>query len=672
MINENNINIENSEIEISKKLLIYKEQWKKFIDDEVVDTDIIPEYILKSWIKSKKNGINPYKLEDNSIIYYGSKDQIPKESRRLIKYQEILKELSKIAEDNEFQFLFVDPELRAIHFDNELYELFKHTTNGEVLFVGADCSESKMGTTAMSVALEQNSYVHIIAAQHYNQEFHNTHCASAPVYTSEGKQIGILNISSNNMSKIKDSKLLMNILIEIFKIRLKEEINFLRKKVLLANHLDNSTPDGIIMLDYNDEISYYNEKTLELLNIQKSKDIKPQMLHFIQKLELKDFSNNHEQYMPIAGNNIKFRLVEFHGFDEDSERVIIITKVDRNSVSTRPTKREDILFDFDSIIGKTIEIKEAKNLGVQIAKTDLPILVFGETGTGKEMFAQSIHKSSNRCDGPFVAINCGAIPLELVESELFGYESGAFTGASRSGKKGKIEFAEGGTLFLDEIESMPMSVQIKLLRALSSRKIVKVGGTNAVPIDIRIISATKKDLLKEADKDRFREDLYYRISTFTLRLPPLRERTDDIEILLKHFIEEYCERSNYCTVKYSKEFLEALKKYYWRGNVREFKNVIQRAVVLAGSQGDIDIEHLPDNIKSSYVYKGTKEKLSHLLKEKHYVNALKMGEEIIIKEVLNATDYNINRSAKLLGITRSTLYKKIQKNPYLMGSKENN
>lgn len=669
MINEKNINIENSEIEISRKLLTYKEQWKKFIDDEAVDTDIIPEYILKSWIKSKKNGINPYKLEDNSIIYYGSKDQIPKESRRLIKYQEILKELSKIAEDNEFQFLFVDVELRAIHFDNELYELFKHTTNGEILFVGADCSESKMGTTAMSIALEQNTYVHIIAAQHYNQEFHNTHCASAPVYTSEGKKIGILNISSNNMSKINDSRLLMNILIEVFKIRLKDESTLLRKKVLLANQLDNSMSDGIIMLDQNDEISYYNEKTLELLNVQQSKDTKLNMFHFIKKLELKDFSNNHEQYMPIAGNNIKFRLVEFHGFDEDSERIIVISKVDGNSISTRPSKREDILFDFDSIIGKTIEIKEAKNLGIQIAKTDLPIMVFGETGTGKEMFAQSIHSSSNRRDGPFVPINCGAIPLELVESELFGYESGAFTGASRSGKKGKIEVAEGGTLFLDEIESMPMSVQIKLLRALSSRKIVKVGGTNSVPIDIRIISATKKDLLKEADKDRFREDLYYRISTFTLRLPPLRERTDDVEILLNHFIEEYCERSNYCTGRYSKEFLEALKKYYWRGNVREFKNVIQRAVVLAGDKGDIDIEHLPKNIRSSYTFKNTKEKLNEILNDKKYFNALKIGEEIIIKDVLKTTDYNINQSAKLLGITRSTLYKKIQKNPSLTNNK---
>ncbi len=289
-----------------------------------------------------------------------------------------------------------------------------------------------------------------------------------------------------------------------------------------------------------------------------------------------------------------------------------------------------------------------------------------------EMFAQSIHNSSNRSEGPFVPINCGAIPLELVESELFGYESGAFTGALRSGKKGKIEVAEGGTLFLDEIESMPLSVQIKLLRALSSRKSVKVGGTKSIPIDIRIVSATKKDLLKEADIDRFREDLYYRISTFTLKLPPLRERTEDIEILLNHFIEEYCQRSNYCTGKYSKEFLEALKKYYWRGNVREFKNVIQRAVVLAGDKGDLDIEHLPENIRSAYVYKNTKEKLSGIVGEKKYSNALKIGEEIIIKDVLETTDYNINQSAKLLGITRSTLYKKIQKNSYLINDKEGN
>lgn len=670
MSNIENKDIMSSERNISKKLLMYKEQWNKFLNNEEVDTGIIPEYILNSWKRSRLNGVSPYNLEDNGIIYYGSHDQIPKESRQLVKYKDILRELSKIAEDNDFQFLFVDVKLRAFHFDDELYNLFNQSKSSEIIFVGADCSEEKMGTTGMSAALEQNKYVQLIAAQHYKQEFHNTHCAASPVYTHEGKKIGILNISSNNMSKIAESKLMLKVLLEVFKIRLKEENTLLRKKVLLASQLDNSKTDGVIMLDGKDDIVYYNEKTLELLNIVQSEDVKIHMSHYLEKLNLKDTSNNREHFLQISGNNIKFRFVDFQGFDEDSERIIIISKEDKSSISTKTSKRDEDLYDFESIIGKNIHITEARNFGIQIARTDLPILIFGETGTGKEMFAQAVHCSSNRREGPFVPINCGAIPLELVESELFGYESGAFTGALRTGKKGKIEAAEGGTLFLDEIESMPMTVQIKLLRALSSRKIVKVGGTSSVPIDIRIISATKKDLLKEADNDNFREDLYYRISTFTLNLPPLRDRIDDVAILLKHFMEQYCIQENYCAGKYSKEFLEALKKYYWRGNVREFKNVIQRAVVLAGDKGEIYIEHLPEKIRNSYTYKNTKDKLNEILNEKKYFNALKVGEEIIIEDVLKTTDYNINQSAKLLGITRSTLYKKIQKNPHLINKKK--
>lgn len=657
---------------ISKKLLEYKEEWNKFMRDEIVDTDIIPEYILKSWTISKEYGVNPNVLENNSIIYYGKNNQIPEESRQLMKYQVMLKELADIADKNGFSFLFVDTNLKAIYFDSELHNLFQEPQIDEVLFMGSDCSEKIIGTSAVSVALREDRSVQLIAAQHYNQEFHNTHCAASPIYSKDGTKIGVLNISSNNMSKIDESKILMNVLVEFFKIRLKEEKTLLRKNILLINQLENESEDGFIMLDINEDIIYYNKNAMEILNISEDKDVKSSLSHYIDKLIADGFMSNQEQYIQIAGNNMKFKLIEFYGFEENTEKIIVISKADKNLVVAKPKSNEDALLDFTSIIGKSIDIREVKNLGVQIAKTDLPILVFGETGTGKEMFAQSIHNSSNRSEGPFVPINCGAIPLELVESELFGYESGAFTGALRSGKKGKIEVAEGGTLFLDEIESMPLCVQIKLLRALSSRKIVKVGGIKSIPIDIRIVSATKKDLLKEADIDRFREDLYYRISTFTLKLPPLRERTEDIEILLNHFIEEYCQRSNYCTGKYSKEFLEALKKYYWRGNVREFKNVIQRAVVLAGDKGDLDIEHLPGNIRSAYVYKNTKEKLSGIIGEKKYSNALKLGEEIIIKDVLETTDYNINQSAKLLGITRSTLYKKIQKNPYLINDKEEN
>jgi transcriptional regulator with PAS, ATPase and Fis domain len=316
------------------------------------------------------------------------------------------------------------------------------------------------------------------------------------------------------------------------------------------------------------------------------------------------------------------------------------------------------------IDGNNKNLIEVKSQAEVVAKSNSPVLIFGESGTGKELFAQAIHNASPRKGGPFVAINCGAIPHDLVESELFGYEPGAFTGASTNGKLGKMEIAYGGTMFLDEIESMPLNTQIKLLRALSTSKICRIGGIKEIPIDIRLISATKNDLLTEADKGNFREDLYYRISIITLKLPALRERKDDIPILAKYFIDMYSKEYGYKKLKVEDEFYEALSYYFWRGNIRELRNIIERTIILLDDEQSLSLHQLPEKIVKAYKYKDLKNKLN-LIKDEKSNNLMKLGEEIIIETVLNVENGNLSRTANRLGISRPTLCSKINCNQKL-------
>jgi len=320
-------------------------------------------------------------------------------------------------------------------------------------------------------------------------------------------------------------------------------------------------------------------------------------------------------------------------------------------------KMSGALATFDDIIGTSDDIKEAKEKARKVAATRSAILLHGESGTGKELFAQAIHSASERRAGPFVAINCGAIPKELVESELFGYVEGAFTGALKRGKTGKLETATGGTLFLDEIESMPLAVQIKLLRALSTHQITKIGSNEDIPIDIRIISATKKNLLAEADSGKFREDLYYRINVITIFLSPLRKRKSDIRLLIDYHIEQLCGQLGLNSTKVNVEecFYREIESNYLRGNVRELINLVESALVLIGQDLTLNKHLLSESglIKT----KGSRKNI-----KSHYAEAgPKTQEAKQIREALKKTKGDVTKAAEQLGVARSTLYRKIQK-----------
>jgi len=305
-------------------------------------------------------------------------------------------------------------------------------------------------------------------------------------------------------------------------------------------------------------------------------------------------------------------------------------------------------YGFESILGSSALIQEAITLAKKVAPTDATVLLLGETGTGKEVFAQAIHNGSKRAGKPFMALNCSAFGKEILESEIFGHKAGAFTGAIKD-KKGLIEEATTGTLFLDEIGEMHIELQSKLLRVLETNEFIKVGDTKPTKVNVRIIAATNRDLQQEVKEGKFREDLFYRLNVFTIFLPSLRDRKKDIPVLAQHFLKIFSQKSNTKIENASKEFLEHLQQHDWKGNIRELKNIMERAVILADGT-ELTIESLPIELQS--INLNTQGTLSAF--------DLASVEKLHIQRVLNHTKGNKTETAKLLNIGLTTLYRKIE------------
>ncbi|HXG85130.1 MAG TPA: sigma-54 dependent transcriptional regulator [Pyrinomonadaceae bacterium] len=319
----------------------------------------------------------------------------------------------------------------------------------------------------------------------------------------------------------------------------------------------------------------------------------------------------------------------------------------------RALRRElDKHYNFSEIIGQSAALEKVFRLVEKVADTNAGILIQGESGTGKELVARAIHFKSRRAAKPFLAINCGALPESLLESELFGHAKGAFTGATAD-KKGFFRSASGGTLFLDEIGEMPTPLQVKLLRALQEHEVTPLGASLPVKFDARIICATNKNLEKEAAENRFREDLYYRLNVIEINLPPLRERREDIPPLVKHFAAKIAREQNAPEKIVTKEALSALVNHAWQGNVRELQNVVERAFIL--SNEEINLESLPDKIKT-----GARNHFKTPDTE-NFRPTLEETERRYIMEILNSVGDDKTEAAHILGIDLSTLYRKLKR-----------
>jgi two-component system response regulator AtoC len=348
---------------------------------------------------------------------------------------------------------------------------------------------------------------------------------------------------------------------------------------------------------------------------------------------------------PLVPDDLIFTLRKF----EEHQKLKRENKELRDSLSDRYT--------FSNIIAKSDAFKEVFETVKRLSQFNTTILITGESGTGKELLARAVHENSQRRGKPFVAINCGAIPENLMESELFGHKKGAFTDASRD-KKGLFEEAQGGTLFLDEVGELPLHLQVKLLRALQERVIRRVGDEQSIPIDVRVISATLRNLEEDVRSGRFRDDLFYRLNVVSIHLPPLRERPEDIPVLVDHFIRKHCARLGLPSKKVTPEVLKVLTRYPWRGNARELENCIERGLVLSAGE-TIEMESLPDYMtaprKPPELSQVQTEQEDENLSIKQQVRDLEIR---LIKKALKKTKNNRTHAARILEIShRALLYK---------------
>lgn len=324
------------------------------------------------------------------------------------------------------------------------------------------------------------------------------------------------------------------------------------------------------------------------------------------------------------------------------------------------------------IIGESPALHQVFQILAKVAPTDSTVLVTGESGTGKELLVRALHKNSHRAENPFVPINCGAIPKELLESELFGHEKGAFTHAIKS-RAGRFELATGGTIFLDEIGELDLSLQVKILRVLQEKEFERVGGSKTIKTDIRVVAATNRDLEKEVNRGNFREDLFYRLNVIPLDLPPLRERGEDVILLADYFLSKFCSEKNRPNLELGEETAQILSGYTWPGNIRELENFMERMSILCEGES-IDPQDLPEKIlndtntsiaekkppvqNNNFNWPGIRDMQKKSLGLKEFLDAI---ETSLLKEALDETEGVKNQAAELLGIKRTTLIEKLKK-----------
>ncbi|RKD31266.1 sigma 54-interacting transcriptional regulator [Thermohalobacter berrensis] len=448
--------------------------------------------------------------------------------------------------------------------------------------------------------------------------------------------------------------------IELYKFTIKER----RKKKQLQTIL-NFAHEGIIAVDKKGIIGVYNAAAEKILGIPASEVIGKKINEAIPntklpyilktgKMELGSIQKIDKTYIAtnrvpiIIENKILGAVATF----QDITKIQELEQKIRQQLSERGLIAKHT---FKDIKGKSKIIKDTIKLAKKYSLINSTVLIQGESGTGKELFAQAIHNESDRKNGPFVAINCAALPSNLLESELFGYQEGAFTGARKGGKQGLFELAHNGTIFLDEISEMDIRLQSRILRVIQEKEVMRIGDDKVIPVDVRIIAATNKDLRQEVINDNFREDLYYRLNVLNLKIPPLRERKEDIRLLVKVFLEKFKKKYNSKIERIDSEVLTILENYDWPGNVRELQNVIEKIVVICESK-----LAKKDNVNMALRELNSHRKISQNIEKELLRGTLREIEKRIIERILKEEGYNKTKTAKRLGIDRGTINRKLK------------
>lgn len=519
----------------------------------------------------------------------------------------------------------------------------------------------------------------LVATEHAASVDDNLAGAACPIFDTQTKKaVGFIAVSGHWWDSHVHTLGLAIIAAEAISQQLQlklagRQIGNMNRSMQKINHRLHTTIEsidsGIIYCNEEGRIKTINKNALRYLGIsQGTADVTGTnvLLYLDKKITMKKIVENtkqgevysYELRTPVKAEYLTRGKYPLYCYircisDEDKagEYIITLSKQSETHLKAANIAYPRPAFTFDDIIGQSAPMLEAKKIAALGAGHNPAILITGESGTGKELFAQAIHNASDRAGGPFIAINCGAIPRTLIESELFGYERGSFTGADKNGHPGKFELAHGGTIFLDEIGDMPYDVQVTLLRVLQTREVLRIGGAKPIKIDVRVISATNKDLQESIRNHTFRDDLYYRLNVFTIALPPLRDRGDDIEVLAQYFLDVYNRMYQKNVAGLADDVLQLFRSYFWPGNIRELENVIERTLIVCQS-GKIMRQDLPAFLLQEAVP-------DHGTDLSEFIQVSASERERIL-EALKMYEGNITKAARHLGVSRPTLYKRVE------------
>ncbi|MBL4967675.1 sigma-54-dependent Fis family transcriptional regulator [Bacillus halotolerans] len=595
--------------------------WKRFVKDGVLDEARIRKRIAESWHRCRKAEVNPYLEKGPKVLQQTELDQQSnKHSFFLSTAMPYLEKLLPAIKEMEMMALLIDADGVVLALDGHRRAL--HEAKRINFVEGACWTETAVGTNAIGTALHISEPVVIQGSEHYSVASHHWNCSAAPIHYEDGSLAGVIDISCPAAHAQPNM------------LGISAAIAFAAERELAAKS---------------------REKELELLSrfADRAASRVPIVLC------------NAKQHIIGASLPIRTSIPDWQGrhLYELKERGFTIEKAVTMGNSATcfylSEQKKKPAFRFNGVLGQSRQSQAMLKSLERAAAADATVCLSGETGTGKEVAARALHENSDRKHGPFVAVNCGAIPADLIESELFGYAEGAFTGAKRDGYKGAFQKAHHGTLFLDEIGEISHSMQVALLRVLQERKITPVGGTKEIPVDIRVIAATHCDLRELAESGKIREDLFYRLHVYPIQLPPLRNRLEDIETLFAYYTQK-----NGWPGELPPAFLDVLKQWKWPGNIRELFNVFER-LSIRFPDGRLSDEPLSLLLEASGLPIGpVKEKEA----ETKVLNLREQIQKDILINALETAKGNVSQAAKISGIPRSTFYKRLKKFNMTAGS----
>lgn len=634
--------------------------WSQFTQGNSISKGIINDEILDSWKRSKSYNVNPMSGKGSRALSEQQFNAVLEEKSLLISIVDpVLETLYRFVKDDGFVALFADNNALILRMINN--EETRAMVEEYNYLPGANWSESEVGTNGISTSLFMNRALQVSGAEHYCYLHHPATCSAAPVHDPSGKLIGVIcltglrekvHLHTLGMCVSAAAAIENHLSGEILRKQL--QLNYEQLRIVM-----DSFTEGIMSVDKWGQITNANSTASLLLglNVHETKGLQ------INQVAQKQFTSLFEQKKECRQVDIIFQL----------RGNPVHLSVSTSPIQTETTNFEGMVFAFQpvknvrrmvqrytganasfvmsDIIGQSQEFKDTLRLASLAGTNSATVLILGESGTGKEVIAQAIHNASSRRLEPFVAISCSAIPRELIGSELFGYAEGAFTGAKKGGHPGKFELADGGTLFLDEIGDMPLEMQAYLLRVLQERKVVRIGGTKEIPVDVRVISATNKNLPIEVQHGNFRADLYYRLNVLTIPIVPLRERKTDITLLFWYFAERIARNLGKTGIDIEPEAMSAVMQYDWPGNVRELQNCVERAITILDGN-TLKLEHFSQLLRPATI-----KNQARVVPEPMSLKNLARAE---IQNILNLNEGNVTKSAEFLGISRNTLYRKIK------------